>query len=242
MSKRKSSDTMLLMVSVSMSPKTSSPAGVLQGVGFFSSDGPARFSDSALKHVIQVEPINSIEEGVMPDINGTKTEKNLQEAFAGESQARNKYTYFASVAKKEGYERIAEYFLETAENEKEHAKLHFKYLGGIGSTRENLKAAAAGEREEHTDMYPRMAREAREEGFDAIASVFEAIGRIEQGHKQRFLKLLEEVETGTFFAKDTPVKWRCRNCGHIHQGTKAPKTCPVCNHPESYFELVEDHY
>ena len=178
----------------------------------------------------------------MPDIKGTKTEANLKEAFAGESQARNKYTYFASVAKKEGYEKIAEYFLETAENEKEHAKLHFKHLSGIGSTIENLKAAAAGEFEEHTDMYPRMAREAKEEGFDAIAYVFEAIGKIEKAHKERYLKLLEEVETGKFFAKDAPVKWKCRNCGHIHEGKEALKVCPVCKHPQAYFELVEDHY
>lgn len=178
----------------------------------------------------------------MPDIKGTKTETNLRDAFAGESQARNKYTYFASVAKKEGYEKIAEYFLETAGNEKEHAKLHFKYLEGIGSTKENLKAAAAGEFEEHTDMYPRMAAEAKAEGFDEIAFVFEAIGKIEQGHKERFLKLLEEVEKGKFFAKDKAVKWRCRNCGHIHEGKEAAKLCPVCKHPESYFELVEDHY
>jgi len=178
----------------------------------------------------------------MSDIIGSKTEKNLQEAFAGESQARNKYTYFASVAKKEGYEKIAQYFLETAENEKEHAKLHFKYLCGIGSTIENLKAAAAGEFEEHTDMYPRMAHEAKEEGFNEIAFVFEAIGKIEKAHKERYLKLLEEVETGKIFAKDAPVKWRCRNCGHVHEGKDALKICPVCKHPQAYFELVEDHY
>ena len=178
----------------------------------------------------------------MPEIKGTKTENNLYEAFAGESQARNKYTYFASVAKKEGYEKIAQYFLETADNEKEHAKLHFKYLSGIGSTIENLKAAAAGEFEEHTDMYPRMAREAKEEGFNEIAFVFEKIGKIEQAHKERYLKLLKEIETGTLFAKDEPVKWRCRNCGHIHEGKEALKICPVCKHPQAYFELVEDHY
>ena len=178
----------------------------------------------------------------MPEIKGTKTEKNLMEAFAGESQARNKYTYFASVAKKEGYEKITAYFLETAENEKEHAKLHLKYLGGIGSTVENLKAAAAGELEEHTDMYPNMAREAREEGFNDIAFVFESIGKIEKAHKERYLKLLEEVETGKFFAKEEAVKWRCRNCGHIHEGKESPAVCPVCKHPRSYFELVEDHY
>ena len=178
----------------------------------------------------------------MSKIKGTRTEKNLMEAFAGESQARNKYTYFASAAKKEGYEKIAAFFLETAENEKEHAKLHFKYLGGIGSTIENLKAAAAGELEEHIDMYPRMAQEAREEGFNDISHVFEGIGKIEKAHKERYLKLLEELETGSFFAKDEPVKWKCRNCGHIHEGKEALKICPVCKHPQAYFELVEDHY
>lgn len=178
----------------------------------------------------------------MAEIKGTKTEKNLQEAFAGESQARNKYTYFASVAKKEGYEKIAAYFLETAENEKVHAKLHFRHLGGIGSTIENLKAAAAGEREEHNDMYPRMASEAREEGFNDIAYLFESIGEIEKAHKERYLKLLEEVENGTFFAKEESVKWRCRECGHIHEGKETLKICPVCKHPQAYFELIEDHY
>lgn len=178
----------------------------------------------------------------MAEIKGTKTEKNLQEAFAGESQARNKYTYFASVAKKEGYEKIAAYFLETAENEKVHAKLHFRHLGGIGSTIENLKAAAAGELEEHSDMYPRMAREAREEGFNDIAHVFESIGKIEKAHKERYLKLLEEVESGAFFAKEESVRWRCRECGHIHEGKEALKICPVCKHPQAYFELIEDHY
>ena len=178
----------------------------------------------------------------MPEIKGTRTEKNLKEAFAGESQARNKYTYFASVARKEGYEKIAEYFLETAENEKEHAKLHFKYLGGIGSTVENLKEAAAGELEEHSDMYPRMAGEAREEGFNEIAYVFEAIGKIEKAHKERYLKLLEEVEGGVFFTREEIVRWKCRNCGHIHEGKEALKICPVCKHPQAYFELIEDHY
>jgi rubrerythrin len=178
----------------------------------------------------------------MPEIKGTKTEKNLKDAFAGESQARNKYTYFASAAKKEGYEKVAEYFLETAENEKEHAKLHFKFLSGIGSTIENLKAAAAGELEEHSDMYPRMAMEAREEGFSEIAFVLEAIGKIEKAHKERYLKLLEEVETGAIFVKEESVKWKCRNCGHIHEGKEALKICPVCKHPQAYFELVEDHY
>jgi len=178
----------------------------------------------------------------MPELKGTKTEKNLMDAFAGESQARNKYTYFASVARKEGYEKIAAFFLETAENEKEHAKLHFKYLGGIGSTAENLRAAVAGELEEYTDMYPRMAREAREEGFPDIAFVLESIGKIEKAHKERYQKLLEELESNTFFAKDEAVRWRCRNCGHIHEGPEALKACPVCKHPQAYFELVEEHY
>jgi rubrerythrin len=180
---------------------------------------------------------------IMSDsLKGTKTEKNLMEAFAGESQARNKYTYFASVAKKEGYERIAAFFLETAENEKEHAKLHLKALGGIGTTAENLREAATGEQEESDDMYPRMAREATEEGFPQIAYVFEAIGEIEKVHKERYLKLLKELDEGTHFVSAEPARWRCRNCGHIHEGTSALKVCPVCKHPQAYFELVEDHY
>jgi rubrerythrin len=178
----------------------------------------------------------------MSAIKGTKTEKNLMDAFAGESQARNKYTYFASVAKKEGYEKIAAIFLETAENEKEHAKLHLKHLGGIGTTIDNLRAAAAGELDECSEMYPRMAREAREEGFPEIAFMLESIGKIEAAHKSRYEKLLEELESSTFFAKAEAVRWRCRNCGHLHDGTDALKCCPVCNHPQAYFELVEDHY
>lgn len=178
----------------------------------------------------------------MPELKGTKTEKNLMEAFAGESQARNKYTYFAAVAKKEGYEKIAAYFLETAENEKSHAKLHFKYLNGIGSTADNLRAAAAGELEESIEMYPRMAKEAREEGFAEIAFVLESIAKIENTHKERYLKLLEELEGNTLFAKEEKVRWRCRVCGHIHEGLEALKICPVCKHPQAYFELVEEHY
>jgi rubrerythrin len=178
----------------------------------------------------------------MPDLQGTKTEGNLWAAFAGESQARNKYTYFASVAKKQGYEKIAAIFLETADNEREHAKLHLKHLGGIGSTVDNLRASAAGELDEYTDMYPRMAREAREEGFPEIALLFEAIAKIEKAHQDRYRILLEELEAGTFFVKDKEVRWRCRNCGHIHEGPDAPETCPVCNHPQAYFEPVEGHY
>jgi rubrerythrin len=175
-------------------------------------------------------------------LNGTKTEKNLLEAFAGESQARNKYTYFASVAKKEGYETIAAIFLETADNEKEHAKLHLKALGGIGTTAANLREAAAGEQGESEGMYPRMARGAREDGFPEIAFTFEAIGKIEKAHKERYLKLLDELEGGSLFSKPEPVSWRCRNCGHLHEGTSAPQLCPVCKHPQAYFELVEGHY
>ena len=174
----------------------------------------------------------------MAEIKGTKTEKNLQDAFAGESQARNKYTYFASVAKKEGFEKIAAIFLETADNEKEHAKLHFKHLTGIGSTIDNLKAAAAGETEEFTDMYPRMAQEARAEGFTEIAFMFESIGKIEKAHQQRYQRLLEELEAGTHFAKSEKVSWKCMNCGLIHEGTEALRICPVCKHPQAYFEQI----
>jgi rubrerythrin len=174
----------------------------------------------------------------MADIKGTKTEKNLKDAFAGESQARNKYTYFASVAKKEGFEHIAAIFQETADNEKVHAKLHFKLLQGIGSTAENLKAAAAGESEEWTDMYPRMAQEAREEGFNDIAYHFEAIGRIEKGHQERYSSLLADLEAGRLFAKPATVTWKCRECGHIHEGTAAPVVCPVCKHPQAFFEQI----
>jgi rubrerythrin len=174
----------------------------------------------------------------MADIKGTKTEKNLKDAFAGESQARNKYTYFASVARKEGYEKIAAVFQETADNEKEHAKLHFKLLNGIGTTADNLRAAAAGETDEFTDMYPRMAREAREEGFADIAFLFESIGRIEKHHQERYSALLTEVEAGTVFSSKEKVSWKCMNCGHIHEGTEALKMCPVCKHPQAYFEQV----
>ena len=178
----------------------------------------------------------------MSDLQGTKTEGNLWAAFAGESQARNKYTYFASVARKQGYEKIAAIFLETADNEREHAKLHLKHLGGIGSTVDNLAAAAAGEMDEFMDMYPRMAREARDEGFTEIAFLFESIGNIEKAHQERYRLLLEELQAGLFFKKDEPARWRCRNCGHIHEGLEAPETCPVCNHPQAYFELVEGNY
>jgi len=178
----------------------------------------------------------------MKDIKGTKTEKNLSDAFAGESQARNKYTYFASVAKKEGYEKIAAIFMETAENEKEHAKLHFKLLNGIGSTADNLKAAAAGETDEFTEMYPRMAKEALEEGFSEIAALFTSIAKIEKAHQERYQLLLDEVVAGTFFSRKESARWRCRNCGLIHEGLEALKICPTCKHPQAYFELVEGNY
>ena len=178
------------------------------------------------------------------ELKGSKTEKNLQEAFAGESQARNKYTYFASQAKKEGYEQIAAIFLETAENEKEHSKMWFKYLhdNGVPSTIENLKAAAEGENFEHTEMYKRMAAEAREEGFMEIAAKFELVGKIEAEHEQRYLKLLEKVKGEKVFIAEDVVVWKCRNCGHIHIGKCAPKVCPACNHPQSYFELRVENY
>lgn len=176
------------------------------------------------------------------ELKGSKTEKNLMEAFAGESQARNKYTYFASVAKKEGYEQIAALFLETAENEKEHAKIHFKYLNGISDTKANLAAAAAGENYEWTDMYDRMAKEADEEGFTEIAAKFRGIGAIEKEHEARFRRLLENVENGEVFKRGSITIWKCRNCGHIVVGIEAPKVCPVCNHAQSYFEVKAENY
>ena len=176
------------------------------------------------------------------ELKGSKTEKNLLAAFAGESQARNKYTYFASVAKKEGYEQIAELFLETAENEKEHAKIHFKYLKGIGDTKANLASAAAGENFEWTDMYERMAKEADEEGFTEIAAKFRGIAAIEKEHEARYRKLLENLENGEVFKKGSITIWKCRNCGHIVVGTEAPKVCPVCNHPQSFFEVKAENY
>ncbi|MFP4107071.1 MAG: rubrerythrin [Phycisphaerae bacterium] len=178
----------------------------------------------------------------MPELKGTKTEKNLMEAFAGESMARNKYTYFASVAKKEGYQHIASIFEETAYNEKEHAKLHFKAMGELGDTAANLKAAAEGEHEETTDMYPRMAAEAREEGFEDIARVFEGIGKIEAEHRDRYRELLENLEKGKVFEKEEKVTWRCRNCGFTHTSTKAVSVCPVCKHPQAFFEVAATNY
>ena len=176
------------------------------------------------------------------ELKGTKTEQNLRDAFAGESQARNKYTYFASVAKKQGFEQIAEIFLKTAENEKEHAKLWFKHLGELGDTAANLKAASEGENYEWTDMYDRMAKEAEEEGFTQIAAQFRAVAKVEKAHEERYQALLKNVLEEKVFEKSDVVVWECRNCGHLHIGVKAPKVCPVCAHPEAYFELRKENY
>jgi len=176
------------------------------------------------------------------ELKGSKTEKNLQAAFAGESQARNKYTYFASVAKKEGYEQIAEIFQKTADNEKEHAKMWFKALNGIGKTQDNLKAAADGENYEWTDMYETFAKEAEEEGFDDLARKFRAVAKIEKAHEERYRKLLNNIDMQAVFEKSEETMWECRNCGHIVIGKKAPEVCPVCNHPQSYFEVRKENY
>jgi rubrerythrin len=191
----------------------------------------------------------------MKSIKGTKTEKNLLTAFAGESQARNRYTYFASRAKREGYEQIAGFFSETADNEKEHAKRLFKFLEGgeaevtavfpagvIGDTSANLKAAAAGENHEHTAMYSEFAQIADEEGFPAVAAVFRAIAVAEKQHEKRYLGLLENIEKNRVFRREEPRKWKCRNCGYVHEGTEAPAKCPACDHAQAYFELLEENW
>ena len=178
----------------------------------------------------------------MSKYEGTKTEKNLMEAFAGESMARNKYTYFASVAKKAGYEQIAAIFLETAEQEKEHAKMWFKEFHGLGDTAQNLGYAAEGEHEEWTDMYKRMADEAEAEGFIELAAKFRLVARVEKSHEERYNKLLENLEAGTTFKGDAPKGWKCRNCGYIHEGENAPEVCPTCNHPQAYFERKAENY
>ena len=176
------------------------------------------------------------------ELKGSKTEQNLMAAFAGESQARNKYTYFASQARKDGYVQIAQIFEETAANEKEHAKIWFKLLNGIGTTAQNLEAAAAGENYEWTDMYAQFAKEAREEGFDHIAYLFEAVGEIEKHHEERYKKLLQNVNDEVVFSKEGDVIWQCANCGHIVIGKKAPEMCPVCAHPKSYFQIKAENY
>jgi len=191
----------------------------------------------------------------MTKLNGTKTELNLMKAFAGESQARNRYTIFASKAKKEGYEQIAELFLETADQERVHAKSLFKMMEGgeveitagfpagvIGTTAENLTAAAAGENHEHTTMYPEFAEVAKQEGFTRIAALFRAIGKAEVMHETRYMALLNNIEQGKVFEKDAPVKWKCRKCGYVHEGNKAPNVCPTCSHPQGYFEILGEYW
>jgi len=182
-------------------------------------------------------------EELQMNLKGTKTEANLKAAFAGESQARNKYTYYASQARKEGLNQIAAFFEETANNEKEHAKIWFKLLNdGIKSTEENLKDAAGGENYEWTDMYAEFAKTAREEGFDEIADLFEKVGEIEKEHEQRYLKLLENLKEGKVFERKEKQAWKCTNCGHIHYGEKAPEVCPVCKHPRAFFEIKAENY
>lgn len=192
----------------------------------------------------------------MANLKGSKTEKNLLKAFAGESQARNRYSYFASVAKKEGYEQIAAIFTETADNEKEHAKRFFKFLesgealeitamypaGKIGTTLENLKAAAAGENEEWTELYPEFAKVAEEEGFKDVAICFTMIAKVEKEHEERYKKLAENIEKSEVFKKSTKERWKCRNCGYVHEGEAAPEKCPACIHPKDYFEIKETNY
>ena len=179
----------------------------------------------------------------MAQLKGSKTEKNLWEAFAGESQARNKYTYYASRARKDGYVQIANLFQETADNEREHAKMWYKLIAdGIGTTQENLKAAAAGENDEWTDMYPTFAKVAREEGFEAIAVMFEKVASVEKEHEARYLRLLKNVEEGRVFVKDGEVYWQCLNCGAIVKASEAPEVCPVCAHPQSYFQVKPENY
>ena len=191
----------------------------------------------------------------MPKLKGSETEKNLLKAFAGESQARNRYTYFMNVAKKEGYEQIAGIFQETADNEKEHAEIYFKHLEGgdveitavypagkIGTTTENLLAAAEGEKMEWGTLYPGFQKKANEEGFDKVAESFKEIGDVEEKHEERYRKLLENVKAGTVFKRSKVVEWKCRNCGYVHEGKEAPKVCPACKHPQSYYELRAENY
>lgn len=187
---------------------------------------------------------NNKERGVnMKNLKGSRTEANLMAAFAGESQARNKYTYYASKAKKDGFEQIAKLFLETADNEKEHAKIWFKLLhGGMPDTMTNLKDAAAGENYEWTDMYAKMAEEAKEEGFDEISKLFAEVAKIEKEHEERYLALLANVENKTVFKKSEKVVWKCSNCGYIHEGDEAPSVCPVCAHPQAFFEIKAENY
>ncbi len=217
---------------VVFSPKTGIMSSIVYGV--------LNGLDSFTRHLStrRMEEMNMAENKYA----GTQTEKNLREAFSGESQARNKYTYFASVAKKEGYEQMAALFLKTADNEKEHAKMWFKELSGIGDTKANLASAAEGENYEWTDMYEGFAKTAEEEGFPELAAKFRAVGEIEKHHEERYRALLHNIETAQVFEKSEVKVWECRNCGHIVVGTKAPEVCPVCNHPQSYFEVHAENY
>jgi len=192
--------------------------------------------------ITDIESYVKWRKSLMANVKGTKTEANLRYAFAGESQAYTKYGYYASKAKKDGYVQIADVFEETARNEKEHAKVWFKLLSGIGTTEENLLAAAGGEHDEWTDMYAGFAREAREEGFEDIAKLFDGVAAIEKRHEERYRKLLENVEGGLVFSRDGDMIWKCGNCGHIHIGKEAPETCPVCDHPKAYFQLECENY
>lgn len=187
-------------------------------------------------NLVHCERVNNM------NLSGSKTEANLKASFAGESQARNKYTYFASAAKREGYEQIAAIFSETADNEKEHAKIALRFLGGIGDTKANLKAAADGENEEWTHMYKEFERVAREEGFTDIADFFKEVAEVEEAHEQRYRSLLKNLENGTVFKKAETTKWHCRNCGYIHTGAEAPDSCPCCNHPQAFFEVLCENY
>ena len=176
------------------------------------------------------------------DLKGSQTEKNLKEAFSGESQARNKYTYYASQAKKEGYEQISAIFLESAENEKEHAKILYRYLGGINDTKANLLDAAAGEHYEWSEMYKNFEKKAIEEGFTEIAGFFREVGEVEEEHEKRYNALIQNLNEGSVFKQPTSVRWHCRNCGYVHEGTEAPDACPCCSHPKAYFELYPENY
>ena len=209
-------------------------------------DKPAGCDDTSVRRMAQDQIQDTVtkekENSNMNKYAGTQTEKNLQAAFAGESQARNKYTYFASVAKKEGYEQISSLFLKTADNEKEHAKMWCKELSGIGDTKANLAAAADGENFEWTDMYENFAKTAEEEGFKELAEKFRLVAAIEKHHEERYRALLKNIETAEVFAKSEVKVWECRNCGHIVVGTNAPEVCPTCNHPQSYFEVSAQNY
>lgn len=224
-----------------MLPQSENAHSLLQGK---LQNPPKGFPVETAEKLLKMIPVNDNKkmEEIKMDIKGTKTEKNLMAAFAGESQARNKYTYFASVAKKEGYEQIASIFEATAGNEKEHAKLWFKALGELGDTAENLSHAADGENYEWTDMYDRFAKEAEEEGFTALAAQFRMVGAIEKHHEERYRALLSNIEMKAVFAKSEETMWECRNCGHLVMGKKAPEICPVCKHPQSYFEVRKENY